>query len=242
MQYASIALYILNPLLMARILIIEDNLTLGKNISRYLSLKGYNAEHLPSVEDIHTLENPEDFDLYLLDIHLPGMNGNDYLVQMRESGNSMPVIFLTSKDSDDDIIEGLKLGADDYVSKPFDYEVLIARIESVLRRSSPKSHVSKHIMLGKYKITPDSEKVFDTQEARYIYLSHLEFKLLMYFIQQRGKICDRASIYEEVWGEFENYHFSRTVDVYISYLRKKLDSKIILTRKGSGYSLGESYE
>lgn len=199
--------------------------------------------HVLSAEDAQeVLESSQEISLILLDIHLPGMSGTDLLKKLREEENYIPIIFLTSKDSDEDIIAGLKLGADDYVSKPFDYEVLIARIESVLRRSLTKKNEEKYIMLGKYKISLEKKQVTDTQEKKNIYLPHLEFELFLYFLEHKGKVLDRASIYEAVWGEFENYYFSRTVDVYVGYLRKKLGENIILTRKGSGYFLNEDYE
>ncbi len=228
---------------MQKLLLIEDTLTLGKNIARYLELKDFSVIHVLSAEDGEiALQRKNDISLILLDIHLPGMSGIEFLEKLRCSGNQIPVIFLTSKDSDEDMIVGLKLGADDYVSKPFDYEVLIARIESVLRRSGSKKDEEKTLMLGKYKISLEKKQVTDTQHAKNIYLPHLEFELLIYFLKHKGKVCDRASIYEAVWGEFENYYFSRTVDVYVGYLRKKLGEDIILTRKGSGYFLNEDYE
>ena len=228
---------------MPHLLLVEDTLTLGKNIARYLELKGYKVTHVLSAEEAQkTLEIQQDISLILLDIHLPGMSGIEFLVSLRNTGNPISVIFLTSKDSDEDMIAGLKLGADDYVSKPFDYEVLIARIESVLRRTTFNKKEEKNIVLWKYKIYLEKKQVTDTLSGKNIYLPHLEFELLTYFLQQKGKVCDRASIYEAVWGEFENYYFSRTVDVYVGYLRKKLGEDIILTRKGSGYFLNENYE
>lgn len=228
---------------MDKLLLVEDTLTLGKNIARYLELKDFSVTHVLSAEDWEVIiKNQKDLALILLDIHLPGMSGIEWLEKLRNAGNQIPVIFLTSKDSDEDMIAGLKLGADDYVSKPFDYEVLIARIQSVLRRGGAKKEEEKTIMLGKYKISLEKKQVTDTQSTKNIYLPHLEFELLVYFLKNKGKICDRASIYEAVWGEFENYYFSRTVDVYVGYLRKKLGEDIILTRKGSGYFLNEAYE
>lgn len=200
---------------MPKLLLVEDTLTLGKNIARYLELKDFSVIHVLSAEDgEELLETQKDISLILLDIHLPGISGIELLEKLRSAGNQIPVIFLTSKDSDEDMIAGLKLGADDYVSKPFDYEVLIARIQSVLRRSGSKKE-EKYIMLGKYKISLEKKQVTDTQHAKNIYLPHLEFELLIYFLKNKGKVCDRASIYEAVWGEFENYYFSRTVDVYV---------------------------
>lgn len=133
---------------MPHLLLVEDTLTLGKNIARYLELKGYKVTHVLSAEEAQkTLEIQQDISLILLDIHLPGMSGIEFLVSLRNTGNPISVIFLTSKDSDEDMIAGLKLGADDYVSKPFDYEVLIARIESVLRRTTFNKKEEKNIVL-----------------------------------------------------------------------------------------------
>ena len=228
---------------MKHLLLVEDTLTLGKNVARYLELKDYKVTHVLSAEEAEkTLEHQSDISLILLDIHLPGISGIEFLEKMRKHGNFLPVIFLTSKDSDEDVVAGLKLGADDYISKPFDYEVLIARIESVIRRSQKNIDPEPFQMLGKYKISLEKKQVYDSIDKKNIYLAHLEFELLAFFLKNKGKVCDRAQIYEAVWGEFENYYFSRTVDVYVGYLRKKLGENIILTRKGSGYFLNENYE
>lgn len=224
---------------MAHILLVEDNKTLGKNISRYLELKWYSLHHCESAEAAQKYITITNTDLILLDIHLPGINGDQMLKNMRESGDYTPVIFLTSKDSDDDIIAGLKLGADDYVSKPFDYEVLIARIESVLRRWNMQK--IDNFKIWNYEVFLEKQQVYDNENAKYIYLSDLEFRLLKYLIENKEKVCDRRSIYESVWWDFEEYYFSRTVDVYISYLRKKLWNTLILTRKWSGYILNSQY-
>jgi DNA-binding response OmpR family regulator len=228
---------------MNKILLVEDTKTLGKNIKHYLELKNYEIIFVMSAEEAQEkIKSEHDISLILLDIHLPWMSGTDFLISLREKGNSIPVIFLTSKDSDEDIVQGLRMGADDYISKPFDYEVLIARIENIIRRNQNTQKSDTTITLGKYKIFPEKEQILNMHTQGYIYLPHLEFKLLVYIISQKGKICDRKSIYEVVWGEFENYYFSRTVDVYIGYLRKKLGDNIILTRKGSGYYLNENYD
>jgi two-component system alkaline phosphatase synthesis response regulator PhoP len=140
------------------------------------------------------------------------------------------VIFLTSRDTDDDMISGLDLWADDYVSKPFDYEILIARINSVLRRYKKKTNSE---IVWDYIINFDKEEI--NKSGSRIFLSNLEFWLLAFLVKNRWKVIDRATIYEEVWGNFDDFQLSRNTDIYVWYLRKKLWKDIIKTKKWSGY-------
>ncbi|MDQ7009053.1 MAG: response regulator transcription factor [Candidatus Gracilibacteria bacterium] len=218
---------------MTKILIVEDNKTISKNLSRYLGLKNIESEICESAEDAELLLNQNNnFDIILLDIGLPGINGDELLIKLRKNGNNTPVIFLTSRDTDEDIISGLELGADDYISKPFDYEILIARINSVLRRYKKRTNSE---IIGEYIINFDKEEITNKENNSKIFLSNLEFKLLAFLVKNRGKVLDRATIYEEVWGNFDDFQLSRNTDIYVGYLRKKLGADIIKTKKGSGY-------
>lgn len=214
------------------ILIIEDNKTISKNLSRYLLLKDIHSVVASSAEEADSLLKINTFDLLLLDIWLPWMDGKEFLEQIKNRWENTPVIFLTSRDTDEDMIAGLELWADDYISKPFDYEIVIARIHSVLRRYHKKNNAEK---LWKYIINFDKEEVVNSENCNKIFLSNLEFKLLAFLLKNRGKVLDRVTLYEEVWGNFDDFQLSRNTDIYIWYLRKKLWTDSIKTKKWSGY-------
>ena len=160
------------------ILIVEDNNTISKNLSRYLSLKNIDSQIADSAEIAEQMLIEEKFDIMLLDIWLPGISGKEFLEKLKSEWNNIPIIFLTSRDTDDDMIAWLELWADDYISKPFDYEIVIARINSVLRRYNKETNTEK---VWKYIINFDKEDIMDSQSWYKIFLSHLEFKFLSFF-------------------------------------------------------------
>lgn len=215
-----------------KIIIIEDNELLGSNLSMYLKLKNIDNILFGSVEEakIFFLDSPK-IDLILLDINLPGTSGNDYLKELRQSWNEIPVIMLTSKNTYEDIINGLNLWADDYISKPFNYEELVARINSILRRQ--EKNLTNIFKIDDIEINLDRKKVL--KDWKNIYLSALEYNLLEFLIKNKWTSIDRAKIYEKVWWEFDKYMFSRNVDVYVWYLRKKLWKDIIKTKNWEWY-------
>lgn len=214
-----------------KILIIEDNRILAKNIREYLNLKSFQAE--VAFDGIMGKERAmgEYFDVIILDINLPGKDGLTLCRELREEGNNTPVLFLTSRNTSKDIVAGLDIGADDYLGKPFDFEELISRVRSLGRRNT--TNKTTVIRIGDLEI--DTTKRLVTKNSKNIDLSTKEFDLLQHLIQHRGVPIDRQVLLEQVWGEFDAYMFSRTVDVHISMLRKKLGKDIIETRKGFGY-------
>jgi len=217
---------------MPKILITEDNATISKNLSRYLELKNFETKVADSAEIADDFLKKENFDLILLDIWLPWISGIEFMQKLKKEWNNTPIIFLTSRDTDDDIVNWLDLWADDYIPKPFDYEIVIARINSVLRRYKKKSNSE---IVWDYIINFDKEEVLNPDNKSKIFLSNLEFKLLAFLVKNRWKVIDRATIYEEVWGNFEEFQLSRNTDIYVWYLRKKLWKDIIKTKKWSGY-------
>ena len=217
---------------MPKILITEDNSTISKNLARYLELKNFEAKVAESAEIADDFLKKENFDLILLDIWLPWISGIEFMQKLKKEWNNTPIIFLTSRDTDEDIVNWLDLWADDYIPKPFDYEIVIARINSVLRRYKKKSNSE---IVWDYIINFDKEEVTHSINKNKIFLSNLEFKLLAFLVKNRWKVIDRATIYEEVWGNFEEFQLSRNTDIYVWYLRKKLWKDIIKTKKWSGY-------
>ncbi|MDA9129271.1 response regulator transcription factor [Candidatus Gracilibacteria bacterium] len=216
-----------------KILIIEDTQELATTLVRFLSAKGIQADMSLTGEDGLYKASTKYYDAVILDINLPGKNGIDVCRELRAKEKDVPIIMLTSRSSKDDIIAGLDAGADDYLAKPFDYDILIARIEALTRRNL-KNKSTHHLIIGEYEINLEKAEVQKGETS--IHLSSLEFELLKYFAQNKNKIINRQELYEKVWGEFEgDFMFSKTVDVYIGYLRKKLGREIIETRKGHGY-------
>ena len=214
-------------------LIVEDNKLLAKNINQILQLNNFDSEIVWSSEEAKEKLNNNNYNLIILDINLPWENGFEFLKDLRKDWDNTPVLILTSKNTTEDIVNGLELWADDYMSKPFDMSEFIARINSILRRQSWVK--TDKIEINWYEIFPNEEKIIKGKQE--IWISSLEFKLLMYFIKNKWKILNREDIYEEVWWWFEDHMFSRSVDVYISNLRKKLWQDFIKTKKGSGYYL-----
>ncbi len=210
-----------------KILIVEDNRILAKNIREYLTLKSFQTD--VAFDGIMGKEKilKENFDVIVLDINLPGKDGLTLCRELREEGNNTPVLFLTSRNTSKDVVTGLNIGADDYLGKPFDFEELISRIQALGRRNISNKTTLIHIG----KITIDTTKRLVTKDSQPIELSTKEFDLLQYLAQNRGIPVDRQVLLEKVWGEFDAYMFSRTVDVHISTLRKKLGEGIIETKK-----------
>ncbi|MFA5917734.1 MAG: response regulator transcription factor [Candidatus Gracilibacteria bacterium] len=213
-----------------KILIIEDNPILSKNMMKFFDLKGFKSEISSSAEFALNKISTENYTLILLDLNLPGMDGLEFLGKIRQNSN-IPIIILTSRATNEDMIKGLNIGADDYISKPFDYEVLLARIQAVLRKNALNKN--EIIKIGDLEIDLIKRKIINKKKE--IILSSLEFDLLNFMIRNRGKILTRNEIYENVWGEFDNYMFSRVVDIYIGYLRKKIGKDVIKTKIGTGY-------
>ena len=205
---------------------------MAKNITQFLKLEGYEADYALSLSWAHSCMWATKYDILLLDINLPDGNGKEFCEGLREEGNKDPIIMLTSQDTQKDIIDGLKSWADDYISKPFDYDELLARIHSVMRRGN-------NIAISRKKNVWDIEINFDKKQVsqweKQIYLSALEYRLYEYLVKNIGKVIDRNELYEKVWGDYDALMFSRTVDVYVNYVRKKLWKDSIKTRKWEWY-------
>lgn len=219
-----------------RILIIEDEANLARFIELELSHEGYEvAKALDGREGLALLET-EEFDLLLLDIMLPGLSGMEVLRKLR-GFSSMPVIMLTARDSVVDKVVGLDHGADDYMTKPFAIEELLARIRALLRRPGAAS-AAETLSLG--ELVMDAASRSATMRGDMLDLTKKEFDLLKTLLENSGRVLSRDALLREVWGyDFEGE--TNAVDVYIRYLRAKLDEvygvKYIHTVRGVGYVL-----
>jgi DNA-binding response OmpR family regulator len=224
---------------MAKLIIIEDDIKLGQLVKSYLEKYGHEVTHAekPSL-GFNYLEN-ESFELLILDIMLPEMDGFQVLKELRKK-SELPVIMLTARGEVSDRIVGLELGADDYLPKPFEPRELLARVESILRRSKTSAVVEEE---KSEFIVGDLVVNFDRREAFFkklnLDLTTMEFELLSFFIKERGKVLSRDDIMNALQGIDSNI-FSRSIDISVSRLRQKLgddskDAKYIKTIWGKGY-------
>lgn len=213
-----------------RILVVEDEKPISNVICKYLNISGYNTEQAYDGQDAALKIETDTFDLVLLDVMLPHLDGFD-LIQLIKP-KDIPVIFLTAKDALDCKLHGFELGADDYITKPFEYQELLARIRAVLNRNNKISNIIRHLDV---EINLDSHKVL--QKGENIELMPKEYELLALLMQNKHIALARETLLEKVWG----YDFAgetRTVDAHIQRLRKKLGWKDeIMTVFKTGYRL-----
>jgi two-component system, OmpR family, response regulator len=176
-------------------------------------------------------------DLVLLDVMLPDLDGFEVCRRMRQDGERVPVLFLTARDATEDKVRGLTMGGDDYVTKPFSLEELIARIRTILRRAGLTASQSSRLTFGDLELDEDTREV--TRAGRPIELTATEYRLLRYFMLNPRRVLTRAQLLDHVW----NYDFAgdaRVLETYVSYLRKKVDDggpSLIHTVRGVGYAL-----
>jgi DNA-binding response OmpR family regulator len=217
---------------MKRVLIVEDEPRLASFLEKGLAANGFTTFSVGSGSEATTVARDDDFDLLILDLGLPGTDGFDVLETIRRRGETMPVIILTARDDIDDKVRGLDAGADDYVTKPFKFEELLARVRARLRADRAQEEVE----LNTAGITLDLRARRARVDGEQVELSTREFALLEMFMRHRDQVLSREQLLSHVWG----YDFdpgSNIVDVYVGYLRKKVGSGTIETVRGAGYRL-----
>ncbi|WII36174.1 response regulator transcription factor [Paenibacillus thiaminolyticus] len=227
-----------------KVLVIEDEPTLARLLSYNLTLEGYDTMVIDHGSQGLQVALHRKFDLIILDIMLPGMNGFEVLSKLRQAGVRTPVIILTARNAEEEVVQGLKCGADDYITKPFGVAELLARVGAVLRRASSDEPIEqedaddKVIAIGDLRIYPEKYEVTLHQEL--IPLRPKEFEVLLYLVQRPGMVITRDDLMNAVWG-FDYIGGQRTVDVHVSSLRKKLEmnqrSVQIDSIRGVGYKL-----
>ena len=226
----------------SRILLVEDEPGLVLTISDLLASDGHEVESATDGRKGLDRALNEEFDLVILDVMLPGKNGFDVCRELRQRGRDMAVLMLTAKSQVSDRVVGLKLGADDYLAKPFDPGELLARVEALLRRVKKENRVQvKRYRFGTVEVDFDAGTV--TREGAPVMLAAKEMQLLRYLIDNRGKVLPREEILAEVW-EYQSGVSSRTIDVHVAWLRQKLEEspaapKHIHTVRGTGYRFAE---
>ncbi len=203
-----------------RLLLVEDEASLALTLSDRLRAEGYDVEVRGDGESALELLNQHPMDLVVLDLMLPGIDGFEVCRELRRRGLQLPVLMLTARSETVDKVVGLKLGADDYLTKPFEMVELLARLEALLRRSSDGSTGLNRYEFGEIAVDFRSAEVFRAGEP--VALSSMEFRLLQEFIEHRGELLSRDQLLDEVWG-YEETPFSRTVDVHVASLRQKLE-------------------
>jgi len=218
-----------------RILIVEDDKGASRFICKGLTEAGYVVDAVFDGEEGLFMATTQSYDLIILDIMLPELNGYGVLKGIRKKGIVTPVIILTAKDSREDVVHGLDLGADDYLVKPFAFAELLARMRAVLRRGQKEQQISLLQVAG---LNLDCIKRTATRKGSLVELSNKEYQLLEFFMRNAGQVLTRTMILENVWGyDFDTS--SNIIDVHVNRLRAKIDSdpdaKLIHTIKGVGY-------
>ena len=224
-----------------RLLIAEDEPSLNRLLVRRLSKEGHSVKGVSDgLSVLESVEN-DDFDVLILDIMMPRLDGIQTVKRLRETGNKTPIVYLTAKDSVDDIVRGLNVGADDYLIKPFAFEELLARIAAVYRRCQE----DKSGIISIEDLAIDTTKSIVRRGGDVIDLSSKEFSVLCYLVKNAGSVVSREQIMNNVWN-MEYTGDSNIVDVYIRCLREKIDFKynvrLIHTVRGVGYILKKEQE
>lgn len=217
-----------------KILLVEDNKSIIKGLEYAFAQNGYSCEYCLSLDEA-VRKAPFNYDVAVLDIMLPDGNGFDLFKKIRRYSD-LPVIFLTAVDDEDSVVNGLELGADDYITKPFSTRELIARIKRVANKNSKKNIIT---VSG---VTLDLDKSAVFENGKQLELTALEYKLLSLLMQNAGKVVTRELIFEKIWDVSGNFINDNTLTVYIKRIRKKLDADIIKTVKGMGYQVAEVSE
>ena len=217
-----------------KILLVEDNKSIIKGLEYAFAQNGYSCEYCLSLDEA-VRKAPFNYDVAVLDIMLPDGNGFDLFKKIRRYSD-LPVIFPTAVDDEDSVVNGLELGADDYITKPFSTRELIARIKRVANKNSKKNIIT---VSG---VTLDLDKSAVFENGKQLELTALEYKLLSLLMQNVGRVVTRELIFEKIWDVSGNFVNDNTLTVYIKRIRKKLDADIIKTVKGMGYQVAEVSE
>lgn len=220
-----------------RILIVEDEHRIAQAIKEGLEQETYAVDVEYDGEDGYNAASSEDYDLIILDVMLPELTGYEVCRRLRADGNHTPILILSAKDQNHDIVKGLDTGADDYLPKPFSFEVLLARIRALLRR--PRETLNEVLKAGDLTLNVSTKEVH--RGGTLIQLSSKEFALLEYLLRNVGRILSKNNIITHVW-DFDADVLPNNVEVFITYLRAKIDKPfkgpdLIKTVRGFGYKI-----
>lgn len=223
----------------AKIFIVEDDRTIARLLQLTLEREGFRTAIEPNGRRAYERILQEKYDLVLLDVMLPEMDGMEICRRVREVSD-VPIIMLTARDEVRDKVEGLNLGADDYVTKPFDTDELLARIRGAIRRHTERVRDSEETRYVVKNMILYPERYEVTVQGQPVELTHKEYSLLKYLVENKRNVLSRDQILQTVWG-YDYIGDTNVVDVYISYLRSKIDDKFgekyIYTTRGVGYAI-----
>ncbi len=215
-----------------RILIVEDEPNLGRQLKSTLEQTGYAVDLAADGEEGHFLGATENYDAVILDLGLPEIDGLTVLDRWRKEGRTTPVLVLTARDSWSDKVAGLDAGADDYLAKPFQTQELIARLRALIRRAS--GNASSELTAGDVRLDTRSGRV--TLAGEPVKMTAQEYKLLSYLMHHKGKVVSRTELIEHIYDQ-DFDRDSHTIEVFVTRIRKKLGQDVITTIRGLGYSL-----
>ena len=215
-----------------RVLIAEDDPDLARQLSKALSEAGYTVDHAPDGEEAHFLGDTEPYDAIVLDLGLPVVDGVTVLRRWREAARDTPVLILTARDQWSEKVAGFDAGADDYVTKPFHMEEVIARLRALIRRAAGQA--SPEMVCGPLRVDTRSGRA--AVDGNTIKLTANEFKVLTYLMHHQGKVVSRTELTEHIYQQ-DFDRDSNTIEVFVGRLRKKLDLDLIQTVRGLGYRL-----
>ena len=221
---------------MYRLLLVEDDPAIGRSLAEFLQGEGFVVETVSGQREAEALLVPGRFDLLLVDLSLS--DGSGFGVCAAAKGLGLPVIFVTASGDEGSVVAGLDMGADDYIAKPFRPRELVSRVKSVLRRCGSQSVLS----LGPVRV--DTDKAVVTKNGAELPLSALEYRILLVFLSNRGRVLTRSRLLEEIWDAAGDYVNDNTLTVYIKRLREKLEDDpqqpaLIKTVRGIGYRVDE---
>ncbi len=218
------------------VLLVEDETSIRRGLKDVFTYHGYDVVAFRDGEGALAHSESQAFDIAILDVMLPGLDGFELCGHLRETRPSVPILMLTAKGSEDDIVTGFRSGADDYVTKPFSIRELLMRVEALLRRVGAVDATPQKILFAPWTVEPASLRASANGDVRE--LTPRELELVVLFVREKGRVVSRRTLLKEVWGmshadEIE----TRTVDMHIAKLRKKLDPdvKLLTTIRGAGY-------
>jgi DNA-binding response OmpR family regulator len=215
---------------MVNVLVVQDDARIASFIKRGLEADGFAVRTASDGADGLRLTESSDFDLIILDLLLPTVTGEEFLIRLRETGSAVPVIVLTAKDAISDRVANLDAGADDYVTKPFSFAELLARVRARLRSSDQTDSTT----ISHGRVTIDVLAREAEIEGRSVELTSREFALLETLMHHPGQVLSQPQLIDQVWG-YDHDTRSNVVEVYVGYLRRKLDPAVVETVRGAGY-------
>jgi two-component system OmpR family response regulator len=215
-----------------RVLVVEDDPDLGRQLTEALTQAGYAVDHAPDGEEGHFLGETEPYDAAVLDLGLPKLDGVRVLEKWRAAGKDMPVLILTARDRWSEKVAGFDAGADDYLTKPFFTEELLARLRALLRRTA--GHASAALECGDLRV--DTRAARASVNGEPIKLTAHEYRVLNYMMHHQGRVVPRTELVEHIYDQ-DFDRDSNTIEVFVGRLRRKIGSNRILTERGLGYRL-----